>query len=48
MATILVDKRSFHRKLRAPKPKEPEKEPEMTVDEMKIAEKALDTAEKAV
>jgi hypothetical protein len=41
------DTRTFHHKLRAPKGEKPEPKPEMTPDEMKVAEKALETAEKA-
>ena len=48
METIIVDKRSFHRKLRAPKEKPPEPPPEMTAGEMAIAEKALEDTEKAI
>jgi hypothetical protein len=48
MATIPVDKRLFHRKLRGPRGEKPEPKPEMTPDEMKVAEKALETAEKSV
>ena len=41
------DTRTFHHKLRAPKGEKPEPKPEMSADQMKIAEKALEAAEKA-
>jgi hypothetical protein len=41
------DTRTFHHKLRAPKGEKPEPKPEMTADEMIVAEKALDAAGKA-
>jgi hypothetical protein len=47
MQTIAVDKRAFHHKLRAPKAKEPEPQPGMTPDEIKVAEITLAAAEKA-